>query len=95
MTNINDKIRMLEAELAAANAEYDAACEAYDSYDLDPVHFKDADRSARQEVLYQARCEKAAKTREIGSHLDALKKERFANSRQGQMLTNLMVQLKK
>lgn len=95
MTNINDKIRMLEAELDAANAEYDAAREAYDSYDLDPAHFKDADRSTHQEVLYQARCEKAAKTREIGSRLNALKKERFSSSRQGQMLASLMAQLKK
>lgn len=95
MMTINDKIAAIETELNAATAEYDAARANYDAYDLDPAHFKDADRSDRLEELREIIYEKAAKSREIGARLDALKKERHASSRHGQMIANLMAQIKK
>ena len=86
---INERIAAVEAELEFAEAAHAAAENAYDEYDLNPAHFKDADRSARLAELFEARCEKAAATREIGERLDELKRERFANSKQGQLYANL------
>lgn len=92
---INERIAALEAEFAAAEAEYAAARDNYDAYDLNPAQFKDANRSARLAEMYDVISEKAAKTREIGARLDAVKKERHANSRHGHMMASLMAQLNK
>lgn len=92
---INERISVIEAELNAAREQYNAARAAYEAYDLDPTHFKDDDRSARLEELFQAIGEKAANTREIGSRLNELKRERLANSKQGQLYENLFKSLRK
>lgn len=92
---INERIAAIEAELEIAEAAHVAAEKAYDEYDLNPTHFKDADRSARLAELFEVCCEKATATREIGARLDELKRERFVNSKQGQLYANLLKSLNK
>lgn len=77
IAEIKEEIRGIEAEMCAAMAEYKAAQNAYEEYDQNPANWNAPDFSARRAELSTAISEKAANTREIGTRLDAAKKNLF------------------
>ena len=92
---IKERINQYEAELEAADAEYEAARTALDEYEANPANWKRPDYQERWNALYEAIGIAADKTREISHKMDEAKKELFTTSPIYAPMRNLMDSIKK
>lgn len=86
---ISEEIRNIEAELAAINAEYDAAQVAYDEYEQNPENWKAPDYSHRLAELHEAICMAARKGDELAARLRAAKAKMAAATPMGRFFAEM------